>query len=193
MGNNLETWALVISLLLFAVAIISLIWTRRFRHDQIVLQMPILDFWTEVEKNDTAWTTTVWLQNKGSSAAEIIGWSIFSNGKPVDLPCNRDDWHELLKEIGIDSKGGWCVVIDPGFTIQANYSLKILELLQPIDQDTPDDHRITEFDRAFDLLNIKCQYASPAVDFEDEIYLRNPKAYAEQVRNSRTKDRPQKF
>jgi hypothetical protein len=187
MGNNLETWAFSISLLSLAVATISLVWTRRFRREQIDLQMPILDFWTDVEKSHTEWTTTVWLQNKGASAAEIVGWSVFSAGKPVDLPCNRDDWHELLQGIGIVSKGGWCVVIDPGFTIQAHYSLKILELLQPIDQNTPDDQGIAEFDRAFDLLNIKCQYASPAVGFEEEIYLRDPKAYAEHVRTLKSK------
>lgn len=179
MGNNLETWAFAISLLSLAVAIIALLWTRQFRQDQIRLQLHLLDFWTDVDRDGDVWVTTLWLQNKGLTAAELIGWSIFVGGKPTDLPENREDWLSILNQVGIDGDGGWCAILGPGFPMQANQNVKVLEVRSPIETEESKYVGRDRVEKALRQLNIKCRYASPAVDFEDEIYLQDPDSYAE--------------
>lgn len=137
------------------------------------------------------WVTTWWLQNKGSTAAELVGWTIFVAGKAVDLPHNRENWLSILKQVGIDGDGGWCAVIGPGFPMQSRQNVKILEVRCPIPSEEAKYVGRDRVEEALRQINIKCQYESPAVDFEDEIYLQDPDWYAEHIRKLRSNDRQQ--
>ena len=179
MGNNPQTWAIAISLVSLVVAFISLLRTSQYRREQIQLQLPLLDFWTDVDREGDEWVTTLWLQNKGSTAANLIGWSIFVGGKPVDMPERREDWLAILEQVGIDGDGGWCSILSPGFPMQAHQNVKVLEVRSKIESKETKNASRDLTENALRQINIKCQYESPAVDFAEEIYLQDPDTYAE--------------
>lgn len=77
----------------------------------------------------------------------------------------------------------------PGLSMQTHHNLKVLEVRYPIQSDETNDIGRGFVEKAISQINIKCQYESPAVDFEEEVYLQAPEAYADQVGKSRSKDR----